>query len=231
MCIVLVFVLSACVLHFVLFFPRSTLLDSGGSKRALRESRLDVVNGQYSMLLAIHRLSKEAKGFLDLALFLRRHVVLLGELRLSRLGRAAAAGCAACFALGRLKLRISSDFVFHVPVTQRVIPWRIRIVGETKRFVLRWLIQPVSEQLTDVTDLGKRGAPATVRILQYDTIIMTVHIHSCKIPASYKITDFLTTQLHSSHQQPTKLKNVKRGAAGIHLKDIIRSCKAHQGLY
>jgi hypothetical protein len=76
---------------------------------ALHKRRFDIVNGQDAILLAIHRLRKEAKGFLNLALFLRRDVVLLGELRLPRFGRG---GGTAGFALRRLfwALLVSSLF-------------------------------------------------------------------------------------------------------------------------
>lgn len=65
----------------------------------LHERGFHVVGGQDAVLLAVHGLREEAEGFLNLALFLRGDVVLLGELRLSRLGRG---GRTAGFALRRL---------------------------------------------------------------------------------------------------------------------------------
>lgn len=64
----------------------------------LHERRFDVVDGQDAILLAVHGLGKQAEGLLNLALFLRRHVVLLGELGLAGFGR----GRGTAFALRRL---------------------------------------------------------------------------------------------------------------------------------
>jgi hypothetical protein len=72
-----------------------------GIGAALHERRFDIVNGQDAVLLAVHGLCKQAKGFLNLAFLLRRDIVFLGELRLSRLGRG---GGTAGFALRRLFL-------------------------------------------------------------------------------------------------------------------------------
>jgi len=50
----------------------------------------DVGDRNDAFLLAVHGLREEAEGLADVGLLLRRDVVLLGELGLSRLGRAAA---------------------------------------------------------------------------------------------------------------------------------------------
>lgn len=71
-------------------------------KGNLHESGLQVVDGKNTILLPVHRLRKQTKGLLDFTLFLRRYVMFLSELRLSRL-RSAAATRAARLALRRLE--------------------------------------------------------------------------------------------------------------------------------
>lgn len=74
--------------------------------RRVHECGLDIVDRQHAVLLAVHGFGEKAEGLFDLALFLRRDVVFLGELRLPRLGGARRRGGRG-FALRRLVIRFS----------------------------------------------------------------------------------------------------------------------------